>query len=395
MQLAQQRFSQQLHQQQIQIQIARALSIEDEANRRAQLTRLRQVQAEAAQRDAQMEAEQHKARWQGVALVNAARKREAERVQEWEDQLQLARRRDLLRGDGVKDAGSAAQVAEIEEKIAALKRGGAQSESIAQQEKLLRTIEAEGVHARQLQQNRHQAELDQLAVEEKRLALKQQEHEAQWQRELQRLAQERDADYARWKGEYDILAAQQAHAADLARIGISRIESIGKLSDTGKVATADAANAAVLAQLLKTQVQAGMNPQQIQALAAVAAAENSMAPAEAIRMAHERVLEERAHMESQADKDRRHQLDLINLQNAAHNHALSAQMQLGVGVAQASGHHAQPAAPGQYHNPQAGAPQHHHAPAPAALRCCSNGHPARPGHPNDKFCAECGAPLQP
>jgi hypothetical protein len=81
-------------------------------------------------------------------------------------------------------------------------------------------------------------------------------------------------------------------------------------------------------------------------------------------------------MEAQADKDRRHQLDLINLQNAAHNHALSAQAQLGVGVA------------------QAGATVHHHHAAPLA-RHCPNGHAARPGHQNGRFCPECGAALMP
>jgi len=381
MQLAQQRFSHQLHQQQIQIRIAQALSIEDEAHRRAQLARLRQSQDEAARRDAEMEVEQHKARWQGVALVTAARKREAERMQDWEDQLQLARQRDLLRADSVKDVETRVRLGEIEQKIDALKRAGGQADAVAQQEKLLRTMETEQAHARQLQQQRQQVQLDALAVDEQRQAMQQRDHEAQWQRELQRMAQERDAAYARWKGDYEVLTAQQAHAANLARIDIARIESIGNLSDTGKVATADAANAAVLAQLLKTQVHAGMSPEQIGALAAVAAAENSIAPLDAIRMAHERVLEERAHMEAQADKDRRHQLDLINLQNNAHNHALSAQMQLGVGVA------------------QAGAPVHHHhgaaVPAAPLVRYCRNGHPGRPGHPDDKFCAECGAPMQP
>ncbi|MDC8756556.1 hypothetical protein [Janthinobacterium fluminis] len=372
MQLAQQRFSHQLHLQQIDNQIAQALVIEDEAYRRAQLTRLRQSQAEAAQREAQMEAEQHKARWQGAALESAARKREAERVQEWQDQLQLGQQRDLLRADAVKDAATQVQVAEVGDKIEALKRAGAQAEAIAQHEKLLRTIEADAIHARQLQQNQHKTQLDQLDIDEQRQILSQQEQEAQWQRQLQALAQARDQDYARWKGEYDLLIARQAHAAELARIDIERIETIGQLSDTGKVALADAPNAAALAQILKTQVQAGMSAEQIHALAAVAAAENSIAPLDALRMAHERVLEERAHMEAQADKDRRHQLDLINLQNAAHSHALSAQAQLGVGVA------------------QAGATVHHHHGVTA--RRCANGHPAGP---DDKFCATCGAPLQP
>lgn len=374
-QLAQQRFAHQLHQQQIENQIAQALSIEDEAYRRAQLTRLRQSQAESAQREAQIEAEQHTARWQGAALLNAARKREAERVREWEDQQQLVHQRELLRGDQVKDAANQAQVAGIEQKIAELRRGGAEADAIAQHEKLLRTIAADGIHARQNLQAQHQAQLDQLLVEEQRLALRQREQESAWQRELQRLEHAREQDLARWNSEYDTLTAQQAHAANLARIDIARIETIGNLSDTGKVAMADAANAAVLAQLLKTQAHAGMSPEQIAALAGVVAAENSVAPADAMRMAHERVLEERAHMEAQADKDRRHQLDLINLQNAAHNHALSAQMQLGVGVAQAGA-----------------SVHHHHAPAP---RHCANGHLVRPGHENDKFCAECGVPLMP
>ncbi len=372
MQLAQQRFAHQLHLQQIDNQIGQALAIEDEAYRRAQLTRLRQSQAEAAQREAQVEAEQHKARWQGAALETAARKREAERVQEWQDRLHLDQQRELLRAEEAKDAAAQVHVAEVNVKIAALKRSGAQSDAVAQHDKLLRTIEADGAHARQIQQNHHQAQLDQLDVDEQRQILTQQEQEAAWQRQLQALAQAREQDYARWKGEYDTLVAQQAHAAELARIAINRIETIGQLSDTGKVALVDAPNAAALAQILKTQVQAGMSAEQIHALAAVAAAENSIAPLDAIRMAHERVLEERAHMEAQADKDRRHQLELINLQNAAHGHALSAQAQLGVGVA------------------QAGAPIHHHH-APAQRRC-ANGHPAGAA---DKFCATCGAPLQP
>ncbi|WP_317203805.1 hypothetical protein [Janthinobacterium sp.] len=372
MQQAQQRFSHQLHLQQIANQIAQALAIEDEAYRRAQLTRLRQSQAEAAQREAQLEVEQHKARWQGAALETAARQREAERVQEWQDQLQLGQQRDLLRGESVKDAATRANVAEIERKIEALRRDGAQADAVSQHEKLLRTIAADGVHARQIQQIQQQGQLDQLEIDEQRQLLAQQEHEAQWQRQLQALAQAREQDYARWKGEYDLLIARQEHTAGMARIDIERIATVGNLSDTGKVALAEAPNAAALAQILKTQVQAGMSAEQIHALAALAAAEHSIAPLEALRMAHERVLEERAHMEAQADKDRRHQLDLINLQNAAHNHALSAQAQLGVGVA------------------QAGATVHHHH--AAAGPCCANGHPLAPGA---QFCASCGAPLRP
>lgn len=371
-QLAQQRFTHQVHLQSIAQQVESALLIDDETGRRTQLARLRLAEADAAQREAQLEAEQHQAAWQGLMLANAARKREAERVQEWEDQMQLARQRELLRAEAHKDEAAQVQAAEIAEKVAALRRGGAREDAIAQQEKLLRTIEADGVHARQLQQQTQLAQLDALAIEEQRQQLRQLEQEAQWQRDLLAMAQQRESDYARWKGEYEALLAQQAHAAELARIDIDRIEKIGSLSDTGKVAMAAGQNAAALAQVLKVQLQAGMSAEQIHALAALAAAENSIAPLDALRMAQDSVAQERSYLEGQAERERRQQLDLINLQNAAHAHGLSAQAQLGVAVAQAL-------QPG----------------AVAAPARCKNGHAQRAGHPEDKFCAACGVSLQP
>ncbi|NVI84778.1 hypothetical protein [Janthinobacterium sp. BJB401] len=374
-QLAQQRFTHQVHLQSIAQQVESALLIDDETGRRTQLARLRQAEADAAQREAQLEAEQHQAAWQGLMLANAARKREAERVQEWEDQMQLARQRELLRAEAHKDEAAQVQAAEIAEKVAALRRGGAREDAVAQQEKLLRTIEADGVHARQLQQQTQLAQLDALAIEEQRQQLRQLEQEAQWQRDLLAMAQQRESDYARWKGEYEALLAQQAHAAELARIDIDRIEKIGSLSDTGKVAMAAGQNASALAQVLKTQLQAGMSAEQIHALAALAAAENSVAPLDAMRMAQDSVAQERSYLEGQAERERRQQLDLINLQNAAHAHGLSAQAQLGVAVAQAL----QPGA----------------AAVAAAPARCKNGHAQRAGHPEDKFCAACGVALQP
>ncbi|KAB0325738.1 hypothetical protein LSO07_19440 [Janthinobacterium sp. PLB04] len=374
-QLAQQRFTHQVHLQSIAQQVESALLIDDETGRRTQLARLRQAEADAAQREAQLEAEQHQAAWQGLMLANAARKREAERVQEWEDQMQLARQRELLRAEAHKDEAAQVQAAEIAEKVAALRRGGAREDAIAQQEKLLRTIEADGVHARQLQQQTQLAQLDALAIEEQRQQLRQLEQEAQWQRDLLAMAQQRESDYARWKGEYEALLAQQAHAAELARIDIDRIEKIGSLSDTGKVAMAAGQNAAALAQVLKVQLQAGMSAEQIHALAALAAAENSVAPLDAMRMAQDSAAQERSYLEGQAERERRQQLDLVNLQNAAHAHGLSAQAQLGVAVAQAL-------------QPSVGLG------AAASLRC-KNGHAQRAGHPEDKFCAACGVALQP
>ncbi|MRW88775.1 hypothetical protein GJ699_02110 [Duganella sp. FT80W] len=359
-QLAQQRLSHQLRQQAIENQIAQALQIEDESHRRSELAALRQCEKDEKARELQIEAEAHAARIQGLTMANAARRREAERVQEWEDQLALARQRDLLREDAVKDASNAVQVAEINQKIEDLKRTGAEADAVAQYEKLLRTIEADGIHARQNQANTKQAMLDQLAVDEQRLILKQREQEAAWQHELRKFEQERAAAFSTQQ-------SQQDHE-------IRRMETMGRLSDLALAAVAAPSNVEAVTQIMKMQIQGGMTADQIQALSQVVAAEHGITPVEAARMAYERVQEERAHRDAELDKDRRHQLDLLNIQNTASASALTTQSQLGVGVA------------------QAGAPVHHHH-APAAVRRCVHGHVVPPGREHDKFCAECGAPL--
>jgi hypothetical protein len=334
-QMAQQRFSHQLLQQQIQNKIAQALGIEDEARKRAELAQLHQKQHAANVRELEIDNEQHKARWQALALTNAAHKREAERIAEWEDQLALERQRELLRGDAVK-------VEEVTQKIEAMRRTGAQAEAIAQYEKLLRTIDADGVHARQAQQ----IELD---AEQQRHALRQQEHEAQWQQELRRMDHVREEKYA-----------LLAHEAELARIEIARADSIGAMSDSAKVALAAGPNAAMLADVMKTQVHAGMTPDQLAALAGVVGATNGVSAGEAARQVQQQLEREQARRDAEVDKDRRHQLDLLNLQNDVNKTALSSQADMRVAVAQ------------------------------AAPRACPNGHRASP---NDKFCAECGAPM--
>jgi hypothetical protein len=365
-QLAQQRLSHQLRQQAIENQIAQALHIEDEAHRRNELAALRQREKDEKARELHIEAEAHTARIQGMTVAVAARRREAERVQEWEDQLQLARQRELLRGDAVKDAANAVQVAEISQKIADLRRSGEQADAVAQYEKLLRTIEADGIHARQNQAVGHQAQLDQLAVEEQRQIIRQRDREAEWQHELKKLEHERDEKFARWKGDYDVLQAQQTHE-------LSRIEAIGRLSDMGKVATAAEPNAQAIGQIMRMQIQGGMTPEQIQSLAQVVAAEQGLTPAEAAQQAYARVADERAHRDAELDKDRRHQLDLLNVQNAASASALTTQSQLGIGVA--------------------GGVAGRAPDVPAAVRYCTNGHPQRAGHPQDRFCPQCGVPL--
>ncbi|WP_229258444.1 hypothetical protein [Duganella rivi] len=278
-QLAQQRLSHQLRQQAIENQIAQALQIEDESHRRSELAALRQREKDEKARELQIEAEAHAARIQGMTLANAARRRELERVQEWEDQLALARQRDLLREDAVKDAANAVQVAEINQKIEDLKRSGAHADSVAQYEKLLRTIEADGIHARQNQANVKQAMLDQIAAEEQRLMLKQREQEAAWQHELRKLENERAA-------ALNLQQSQQDHE-------IRRMETVNRLSDLAIAAVAAPSNVEAVAQIMKLKIQGGMTPEQIQALAQVVAAEHGVSPLEAARLAYERLLKER------------------------------------------------------------------------------------------------------
>jgi hypothetical protein len=351
--LARQRFSHVLYQQQLQHRIQSALAIEDEQYRRSQLQLLRKAETDAKQREQEIEAEHHRAHFQGIALANAARKREMERIHEWEEQEHLARKRELARGEEARDAGARVQVAEISARLDELKRSGASAEAIAQHEKLLRTIEADALHQRQAQSLAHQAMLEQVAVDEQRLALKLRDQEAQWQQALKKLEMEREERFNRWKVEYDSMVSQQEHAASMARIDIERLESIGRMSDTAKIALAATPNAEALARLMRQQSQATMSPEQLQALAGVVAAENSITPAEAMRLARGEVQDERAYRDAIGDKERQHQLELLRTQ----------------------------AAP---------APS---VPVPPPARRCPNGH-ALPADCGDaKFCPECGAQL--
>jgi len=346
--LAKQRFSHQLYQQQLQHRIQQALAIEDEDYRHKQLKLLRKAETDAKQREQDIEAEHHRAKFQGIALANAARHREAERIIEWEEEQYLARKRDMARGEAAKDAGSQVQVAEISAKLEELKRSGANAESIAQYEKLLRTIEADGVQQRQVQNLARQTMLDQVAVEEQRLELKLRDQEAQWQQSLKKMEVEREERFNRWKVEYDSMVAQQQHAADMARIDIERLESIGRMSDTAKIALAATPNAEALSRLMRQQAQSAMSPEQLQALAGVVAAENSISTAEAMRLAREEVRDERSYRDSVGDKERQHQLDLLRAQASVDA---------------------------------------------VASRRCPNGHHVPSDCGDAKFCPECGAPI--
>ena len=130
--IARQRFSQTLLQQQIRYKIEQAALIEDGARRQAEHVRLRASEEDAARRAREIDDEEQRARHQNLVLANSARRREAERMQEWEDEQ--ARQRI--------EAGRTA----------------------AQQDKLARTIELDALQARALQDV-------QLGGEERRLAL--------------------------------------------------------------------------------------------------------------------------------------------------------------------------------------------------------------------------------
>jgi hypothetical protein len=288
--LAQQRFSHQLLQQQIRNKIEQANQIEDAACRRTELARLREREQAAVRRERDIEDEEHAARRQLLVLANAARKREAERVLEWEEELALGRKRELLRAESL-------LTGETQQKLEAMRRGGATADAIAQHEKLLRTIEADMLHQRHAQQL--QVELD-----------------------------------------------ERRHALELARA-----ESLAAMDDTAKLALASAPNAALLADFMKTRVQAGMGADQLAALAGVA-------PLDAARMAQERADQALAQRDAQVDRERRHQLDLLAIQNDVNKAALATQSQLGAAL--------------------------------AGARACVHGHPARGA---EQFCASCGAPL--
>lgn len=262
-QSAQQRFSQQLLQQQIRHKIDQARLIEDATRQRDELVRLRESEAEAARRMRDIDEAEYQARYQALKLANDARLREAGRTQEWEDE-------------------------QARQRIEGARRGAGKLDAEAQQDKLQRTIELEALQARSLQDVT-------LHADERRAGL---------------------GEAAR--------AGERAHEIALARLAMERAAALGAMDDTAKLALADAANAVVLADYLKTRVHADMDADQLTALAGVAGA-GKVDLGEAARAAAQLVRDEQARRESEVDKDRRHQLDLLTLQNGVNKAALDAQ----------------------------------------------------------------------
>jgi hypothetical protein len=161
-QLAQQRFSHQLLLQQIRNKIEQATQIEDAARQRTQLQALRANEQAAQQRMRDIEEQEHAARRQLLVLANTARRRAAEREQEWEDALAQGRRFEL-------------------------EHACAKADALAQHEKLLRTIQADA------QQQRHAQDLE-LQAQERRHALHHADQDAERAHELARIAAMGDLD---------------------------------------------------------------------------------------------------------------------------------------------------------------------------------------------------------
>jgi len=332
--VAQQRFTHQLLQQQIRNKIEQAQGIEDAARRRAELARLHDAEQAAARRARAIDDEEAATRLKLLQLANLARRREAERVHEWEEAQFGARLRGSERGESI-------EAEQARQQLDALRRDGAGLDSIAQHEKLLRTIEADA------QQARRQQDV-QLEAEARRAALQAAEREAAWQQELRRFAQERE-----------------------------RLEALGAMDDTAKLALAPAANAALLADVLTARVHAGMSADQLSALAEVVGA--AAAPAvDAAQLARQQLEQERQRREQEVDKDRRRQLELLALQNDVNKAALATQAGLGAGVAQGVG------------GVRARQPLMQATTQPTAQpAACAHSHAVH----GDRFCGACGAPL--
>jgi len=340
-QLAQQRFAQTLLVQQIRNKVEQAKEIEDASRQREELARLRAAEQLAAQRARALDEEEHAAQLALVVLANGARRRAAEREQEWEELAGGQRLRELQRAENL-------EAERMQQKIDAMRRDGAQQEAIAQHEKLLRTIEAEHRQAQR-------AKEVELLASERQHAQRRAEQEAAWQHALRRLGHERAE-----------RAAQLEHALELARIEIARNESISRMDDSAKLAVAAAPNAAVLADYMKTRVHATMDADQLAALAGVVQAGGALGALDAARLAQDAVRQEQARRDAEVDKDRRHQVDLLTLQNDVNKAALQAQAGVAGALAGSSSGSAPP-------------------------RRCANGHRAGA---HDRFCAACGATLQ-
>jgi len=257
-----------------------------------------------------------------LARLHEAEQAAARRAKEIEDEEHAARlkllqveneahRREAERVLEWQEAQAAGRLSvdaeQVRQQVESLRRDGASQDALAQHEKLLRTIEAEALAG----------------------------------------SYEREG-----------LREQRAHELDLARAEIERAQALGALDDSAKLALVNPANAALLADVMKTREHVNMSAEQLAALAGVVAASNT----DAWRLAQEQVEQERARRNAEAERERRHQLELLALQNDVNKTALASQAQLGAGVAGAIA---------------------------GAVQACRH----ESAHQGDRYCAACGAAL--
>jgi hypothetical protein len=284
-------------QQQIRNKIEQARGIEDASRQRAELARLHEAEQEAARRAREIDDEDHAARLKLLRLEHEAHRREAERVLEWQN-AQAAGRLSL-------------DAEQVRQQVENLRRDGSRQDALAQHEKLLRTIEADAIAARNEREGEHE---------------------------------------------------KRAHELELARAEIEKAQALGALDDSAKVALVAPANAALLADVMKTRVHAGMSAEQLAALAGVVGAANT----DAWRLAQEQVAQERIRRDAQEERERRHQLELLALQNDVNKTALATQARLGAGLVGAMS---------------------------GALAGVAGACVHAEAHRDDRFCAACGAAL--
>jgi hypothetical protein len=225
---------------------------------------------------------------------NAARRAREIEAEEHAGRLKLlelanaARRRGAERALEWDDAQGAARLRAAEraesvdaetvrQRVEALRRDGSRADALAQHEKLLRTIEADAA--------------------------------------LQRVAI--DGEEARAVLQAELLAAERTHE-------LRRMETLGAVDDATKLVLAPEANAALLADVLKVRTQAGMSAAQLDALTSTDRAD-------------ERIERERARRDADLERERRHQLELLALQNDVNKTALATQAQLGSALAAGAG----------------------------------------------------------
>jgi hypothetical protein len=279
-QLMHQQLSHQLQKNQLQHQISQAQLLDDQTQARAQIEVLKTAQKNLSRHEQELAEEEQKGRLISVSIETEAKAREFQRLQAWEEELHAQKTRELQREDSIKECDIELKLTRLRENIGELKRVGSQADALAQQEKLLRTLDAHAIFEKQMQQQRHQADLDKGVTEKMHLQSLQDDDHCRWQRELEKHDLEHSQSLAR-------LRIEQEHEVTLARLAIERINVIANLSETGKIASIDAPNALALAEILKLQAQAGMSAEQIlasqagqsahaaQAMSAMASAQNS------------------------------------------------------------------------------------------------------------------------